>query len=134
MNCEEAHVTTSPENRALLRAIDIYCAVWNEPEEARRRALLHSVWSASVAYTDPTILANGPEELLVHIASVRARRPGATLARTTPLDEHHGHVRFGWHVTQSDGSLLREGIDIAEVDDSGKIRRMLGFFGQLALL
>lgn len=127
-------MTTTPENRVLLRAIDIYCAVWNEPEETRRRELLNSVWRASATYTDPTVFADGAEDLLSHIGSVRARRPGAILNRTTPLDEHHGHVRFGWRVTQSDGSLLREGIDIAEVDDSGKIRRMLGFFGPLASL
>ena len=121
-------MTTTPENRELLRTIDIYCAVWNEPEEQRRRALLNSVWSANATYTDPTVVANGAEELLAHINTVRARRPGASIARTTALDEHHGYVRFGWRVAQSDGSLLREGIDIAEVSDSGKIRSMLGFF------
>lgn len=83
-------MTTTTENHALLRLIDTYCAVWNEPEESRRRELLNSVWSASATYTDPTVVANGAEELLSHIGSVRARRPGASLARTTALDEHHG--------------------------------------------
>lgn len=125
---------TTPENRALLRAIDLYCAVWNEPEEPRRRELLNSVWSAGATYTDPTVFASGAEELLSHIGSVRARRPGATLSRTTPLDEHHGYVRFEWRVTQGDGLLLREGIDVAQISDSGRIRSMLGFFGRLAPL
>ena len=125
-------LTTMSEDRALIQLIDTYCAVWNEPEELLRRELLNSVWSGSATYTDPTVHANGAEELLAHISSVRARRPGATLSRTTALDEHHGFVRFGWRVVQSDGSLLREGIDIAEVSASGKLQRMLGFFGPLA--
>ncbi len=80
--------------------IDRYCAVWNEPEPERRKALLESVWADGATYTDPRADTKGVDELLAHIATVRAGRPGAKIVRTTAVDVHHGIVRFGrgrWH-------------------------------------
>lgn len=112
--------------------IDRYCAVWNEPDPARRKALLEAVWAEGATYTDPRVDTTGVDDLLAHIATVRAGRPGATIVRTSAVDVHHGIARFGWRVVEADGTPLPEGIDIALLTpDGGRIERIIGFFGSM---
>ncbi|WP_067536684.1 nuclear transport factor 2 family protein [Nocardia crassostreae] len=111
--------------------IDIYCAAWSDPDPARRRAALDKVWGPEATYTDPTVHLTGLDELLAHIETVLARRPGATVVRTSRADGHHELARFAWHVVQADGTVLPDGLDIIEFTGDGRIRRVVGFFGPL---
>lgn len=112
--------------------VDRYCQVWNEADPAVRGHLLASVWGAGATYTDPSVHAEGAKELLAHIATVRARRPGASVLRTSAVDFHHGVARFAWHVRLPDGTALPEGLDIAFLSADGlRIERIVGFFGPL---
>jgi len=113
--------------------IDRYCEVWSEPDASNRAELLASVWASHATYTDPSVHAANAQELLSHIAKVQARRPGATVVRTSRVDVHHGLARFAWHAVQADGTALPEGLDIAFIAPEGsKIERIIGFFGPLA--
>lgn len=113
--------------------IDRYCEVWSEPDAKNRAELLASVWASHATYTDPSVHAENAQELLAHIAKVQARRPGATVMRTSKVDLHHGLARFAWHVVQADGTALPEGLDIAFMAPEGtKIERIIGFFGPVA--
>lgn len=117
---------------AVTNLIDRYCAVWNAPEPDERRRLLAQVWAPGATYTDPTVHAASDEELLAHIATVVARRPGAKIVRTSTVDIHHGLARFAWHLVQADGTALPDGLDIAELSSDGtRIERIVGFFGPL---
>ncbi|MDH4987886.1 nuclear transport factor 2 family protein [Aminobacter anthyllidis] len=112
--------------------IDRYCAVWNEPDAVRRKALLEGVWTERATYTDPRADTVGADELLAHIAKIRASRPGAKIVRTTAVDLHHGVARFGWRVVEADGTPLPEGIDFVELAPDGeRIERIIGFFGPM---
>lgn len=112
--------------------VDRYCAVWDEADAERRAALLATVWAEGAAYTDPRADTRGAAELLSHIASVRASRPGAKIVRTSAVDLHHGIARFGWRVVEADGTPLPEGIDIVLFNQDGSlIERIVGFFGLL---
>lgn len=112
--------------------IDTYCAAWSDPDPDRRRELLAGVWSNDATYTDPTVHAASIGDLLAHIATAAARRPGARVIRTSRIDTHHDVARFAWRVVQADGTMLPEGIDFAEITRDGRIRRIVGFFGPLA--
>jgi hypothetical protein len=113
--------------------IDRYCQVWNETDASIRADLLASVWAGGATYTDPSVHAATGEELLAHIATVQARRPGASVLRTSAVDIHHGVARFTWHVVKADGTALPEGIDIAFISpDGSRIERIIGFFGPVA--
>ena len=114
------------------KLIDTYCAAWNDPDPARRREILGSVWADGATYTDPTVHAVGMDELLAHIGKVVARRPGAKVVRSSRIDVHHDLARFAWRVVQADGTMLPEGLDLAELSADGQIRRIIGFFGPLA--
>lgn len=110
--------------------IDRYCRVWNEDDPSNREAMLATIWARNATYTDPSVHAANAQELLAHIASVRARRPGASVVRTSAVDVHHGIARFSWRIVQADGTELPEGIDIAFVSvDGSRIERIIGFFG-----
>jgi len=111
------------------RTVDDYCAAWNAADEIQRRALLLPVLAEGATYTDPTVHAVGLAQLLAHIAGVAARRPGAILTRTSAVDAHHAVARFTWQVTQTDGAVLREGIDLVEFAADGHLTKVVGFFG-----
>lgn len=117
---------------ALNELIDRYCEAWQEMDAARRRELLASLWAEGATYTDPTVDARNLEELLAHIASVVARRPGAKVVRTSAVDAHHGVARFAWQLVQADGTRRPESVDVAWYSSDGRrIERILGFFGPL---
>lgn len=111
--------------------IDRYCEAWSDPDPDRRARLLAAVWADGATYTDPTVHATGAAALLDHIAAVQARRPGARVMRTSAVEQHHDVARFTWAVLQPDGTVIRDGIDIAVLDAAGQIARMIGFFGPL---
>ncbi len=122
------------DNDQLAALIDNYCAAWNEPDAARRAAILARVWAPGACYTDPRADLAGADELSAHISEVQKRRPGARVVRTSAIDLHHGLARFAWRVVQADGSMLPEGIDFAEISADGKLQRIVGFFGPLAAI
>src|SRR5215213_5546375 len=76
-------MSTPAVDTALVQLIDTYCGTWNEVDPLRRQSMLSSVWAPGATYTDPTVHVVGAEELLAHIASVIARRPGANVVRTS---------------------------------------------------
>jgi hypothetical protein len=120
------------QSDALVELIDRYCDVWNEPNPGQRAKLLAQVWARGATYTDPSVHVVSPDQLLAHIESVRARRPGSKVLRTSTVDFHHGLARFSWHVVQADGTALPDGLDIVELSSDGEqIRRIVGFFGPL---
>jgi catechol 2,3-dioxygenase-like lactoylglutathione lyase family enzyme len=112
------------------KLVDSYFSVWNQADPSLRSDLLASIWALAATYTDPTVHAASAQELLAHIADVRARRPGAAVVRTSAVDVHHGMARFAWRVVQADGTEMPEGIDIAFLSSDGlRIERVIGFFG-----
>ena len=117
---------------AVERLVDTYCSAWSEPDPVCRRRTLDEIWAPDATYTDPRAHLIGAAALCAHISTILAGRPGAKIVRTSVLDCHHGLVRFAWRVVQADGSLLPEGLDLAEISDDGRILRIIGFFGPLA--
>ena len=115
--------------------IDRYCAVWNEDDQEQRKALLEAVWAEQASYTDPRADTVGADELLAHIAKIRASRPGAKIVRTTVVDVHHRVARFGWRVIEADGTPMPEGIDFVELAPDGeRIECIIGFFGPMTAI
>ncbi|WP_054311035.1 hypothetical protein [Mesorhizobium sp. 1M-11] len=119
---------------SLTHLIDTYCASWSDRDAERRRTLLLSVWGEGATYTDPTVHADGANDLLAHIAGIQARYPGARISRTSDVDIHHNIARFAWKFALPDGSSFPEGLDIAFIDaGQARITRVIGFFGPLAV-
>ncbi len=126
------------DDSQLVRAcntIDVYCQAWSDPDPAQRRAHLKQVWATGATYTDPTVSIEGEDGLLAHIGKMQQSRPGAQVLRSTVVDLHHQVARFGFKAVGADGTVLREGMDIAFLNDElTRIERIVGFFGKLTAI
>ena len=107
-----------------------YVAGWNEPNVARRLQFLERCWTEDGGYVDPNVELRGRAALCEHIAKVRAGRPGARIEMMSGVDLHHNVVRFLWRLVRADGGLGETSIDFGEVDASGRLTRIIGFFGE----
>ena len=108
--------------------IDLYCQAWDEPDAARRDALLRQSLHESATYTDPTVNVAGIAALSQHIEKVLARYPGSKIERLGALDRHHDVGRFAWRKVLADGTPLPEGIDFVDFGSDGRLTRIVGFF------
>jgi hypothetical protein len=111
---------------------DTYLAMWNEEDEARRAEIIADAWVADGRYLDPQLEAAGHDGLSTMVAAVHERFPGFRFRRTSAVDVHHDQIRFGWELVGPDGSVAVGGLDVGEIDGDGKLRRITGFFGELA--
>lgn len=109
-------------------AIGIYCDAWNETDAATRKAILARVWAEAGVYADPTVETVGIDALSDHIDRVLARLPGSRILLTSAVETHHRFSRFSWSRVDAAGKPMRDGVDFVEVDDAGRITRMIGFF------
>jgi hypothetical protein len=106
-----------------------YGAAWLEGDHAERQRLLEIAWSEDGTYQDPTADISGREALAQHIASFQKRMPGSSIIITSGVDHHHGKFHFQWKMVGAAGQTTLEGRDFGELDETGRIRRIVGFFG-----
>ncbi len=110
--------------------VSAYCAAWNEKDGAARTALLERSWGETGVYEDPMgMVPPGRAALHAHIANFHQGYPGAKIVKTSKVDEHHGKIHFTWKLELADGSTAIDGRDFGELDASGRIAHIVGFFG-----
>ena len=115
-------------------AVDLYGAAWAEPDEAKRRALLEKAWAEDGIYTDPTAYVEGREALVQHIGGFLAGQnagSGPSIQIDSSVDVHHvKFLRFAWKMVAADGeTVLSPGMDYGELDEDGRLKLIVGFFG-----
>jgi hypothetical protein len=112
-------------------AIDRYVEMFNEPDDVVRAELGKDVFADDGRLVDPLVDATGPVQIAAAIGALRAQMPGHSLARTTVVDTHHDHARFGWAVGGPDGTVAVAGIDVVTFAADGRIQSAVGFFGDI---
>lgn len=75
---------------------DRYIAVWNETDQARRRALLAEGWAENATYVDPMMAGEGREQIGALVAAVHERFPGFRFKLEGRVDGYQDKVRFSW--------------------------------------
>ena len=110
--------------------VETYGAAWNEPDDAKRTALLEQAWADDGVYRDPTATAEGRAALVAHIAGFQAVFPGRTIDFASGVDVTEHGIRWAWVMRNGDAVEL-EGMDFAELAADGRIARIAGFFGPL---
>jgi hypothetical protein len=115
----------------LTTAIDIHLTAYCEPDPARRSELVASVWHAEGVLIDPPFEGAGHEAIAAMTDVVLAHYSGHTFRRTTDVDTHHTFARYRWELVDADGTVAVGGTDIVEIDDAGRLVRVIGFFGDL---
>ena len=111
--------------------VDTYLAMWNETDSARRAEHIGRAWTTDGRYVDPMSEAAGYAALDEMVRGVQARFPGHRFTRVSAVDAHHAELRFGWQLAAPDGAVVVAGIDVGELGADGRLRRIIGFFGDL---
>jgi hypothetical protein len=117
---------TDPNNPA--DPIAAYGAAWLETDEGERLALLERAWAADAVYCDPVDRVPGRRALADHIAATQAALPGGQVAITSDPVRHHDSAFFRWSMTDADGQVVLTGFDVVQLDGTGRIARLTGFF------
>ena len=114
-----------------MNVIELYGAAWDEHDVDARRALLEQAWADDGIYCDPTATVEGRDALVAHIGAFHEQAPGARVETVTRVDEHDGHLRFGWRLVDAGGTTTLEGIDYGRLGADGRLTQIVGFFGTL---
>ncbi len=109
--------------------VSTYVRAWHERDEAPRRRLLEQSWAEAGVYADPNSTIEGRDALVEAIADFHKNRPDVRIEVRSRIDAFGRHFRFVWATVDGSGEVLREGIDVGQIDDDGRIVSILGFFG-----
>lgn len=111
--------------------VDTYLSAWSEPDPARRAELIASVWTEDGRLVDPPLSGEGHDGISAMAEALQQHYAGHRFRRTSGIDAHHDHLRFAWELVGPDGQVALTGLDVAQVGDDGRLRRVTGFFGEL---
>ena len=122
-----SNTTTVPD---VATTVDLHLAGYCEPDPGRRAALLAQAWTDGGVLIDPPFDGAGRDGIAAMVDVVLTHYAGHTFSRTTDVDVHHDHGRYGWALVAPDGTPAVTGTDFAEFDpDTGRLVRIVGFFG-----
>ena len=109
-------------------SLDHMLASWNEADSSKVRGHLEKALAPNVRFVDPSIDLTGIDAFEANVHEVHERLPGAVYSRTSGVDSQHGFYRYHWAIHQN-GNLIVPGFDVTEVDESGRVVCVIGFFG-----
>jgi hypothetical protein len=121
------------EQLSIREVVEAYQAAWGVEEEESRRRLLEASLTEDAELVQPNGRSVGREAVTARIAGLSERWPGARVAVTSGIDEHHGFARYTWNLTRSD-SVILSGFDVGEIAPDGRLRRIVQFFGPMGEL
>lgn len=104
--------------------------IWNTTDPAHIRSMVSEIMEHNVHFVDPNHNIIGQEAFIDMVAQVQARIPGASYARASAIEMQNNFCRYHWKIDLN-GQRLIDGFDVTEVNDSGKIVKVIGFFGRL---
>jgi SnoaL-like domain len=115
----------------LATTIDTWLDAYGEPDESRRVDLIDQVWAPAGRLADPPFAGSGHAQINQLAAAALNQFPGHRFRRTSGIDSHHNFARYSWEMVGPDGQTAAVGLDLAEVDDDGRLVGVVGFFGDL---
>jgi hypothetical protein len=111
--------------------LTVYFAAWNETDADERARLLQRSLSLDAELLDPTGHWRGVDGVSDRIARYHAAAPGTKVVPGSGVDAHNDVERYAWKIIDPAGNNVMEGIDVAERDPDGRMRRILMFHGPL---
>ena len=109
--------------------VDTYVRAWHERDVTIRRRLLQESWAASGVYVDAGSTIDGLDALVDAIDEFHERRPGVRIEVRSVIDGFGPHFRFVWATIDDQGAVLREGVDVGQLDADGRIASIIAFSG-----
>lgn len=115
---------------AKLDNLDNMLAVWNTVDNTQKNALVAAALEHNVHFVDPNHNIIGRDAFLKMVQQTQAKIPGAVYSRQSDVDVQNNFCRYHWAI-HLEGKHLMSGFDVTEINDSGKIVKVIGFFGEL---
>lgn len=110
-----------------LATANAYLALWNEADDDARTLALTEGWTADARYADPLMQGEGPAGISAMIAATRTHFPGHRFELTGTPDGHGPFTRFCWNLVSPDKQTVARGMDVARLDEAGRVREVIGF-------
>jgi hypothetical protein len=110
--------------------VDLYLAAAFEPDAERRAELVRRAWAPDGRLIDPPLEAAGHDGINDMHATLQQQFGGHRFRRTSDIDSHHDQLRYAWELVAPDGTVVVAGIDVGEIAEDGRLRRITGFFGE----
>lgn len=116
---------------AVTALVDRHLAAYCDPDTVSRTATVTAIWQPDGRLVDPPFEAAGHDAIVGITDAVLGHYPGHAFRRTTAVDAHHAHARYGWVLEGPDGTAAVAGTDVVTVVD-GRLALVVGFFGDLS--
>ena len=107
-------------------------SIWNTTDENEQKKLASQAFEHNLHFADPNHNIMGIPAFLKMVKQVQSQIPGTVYSRASRVDMQNNHCRYHWAIHMGDQQLMA-GFDCTEVNDAGKIVKVIGFFGELAL-
>jgi hypothetical protein len=128
----QEHPTTEEHNMTdVASTVDTYLAAYSEPDSQRRSALIDQAWVPDGRLIDPPMTGEGRGGISEMADALQQQFAGHRFRRVSAIDTHHDQLRFAWELVAPDGTVAVAGLDVGELADDGRLRRITGFFGEL---
>ncbi|MGB7818137.1 MAG: nuclear transport factor 2 family protein [Ornithinibacter sp.] len=116
-------MTDIPDHRSQW---DAYGELWVIADVAARRDACDGVLATGCTYTDPSVHAEGIEEILAYMTQFQQNAPGGHFV-TQDFLEHHDRSLARWTMVLGDGTVVGTGASFATYDADGALTSMTGF-------
>lgn len=120
---------TETAQHDLTATVRSYFECWNAPDPEARGAAIERTWAPDATSTDPVADVSGHAAIGSMMVATLDMYPGHRFAQIGDIDGHHDMVRWAWEMLDADGHRVIDGIDVASVDDHGRLVKLTGFFG-----
>lgn len=124
----DAMTTTSID---ISDAVDTHLEAYGEPDRARRAGLLERVWSEDARLVDPPAVGAGRQGISALADGLQQQFAGHRFRRTSAVDTHNDVFRYSWELVSPDGTAVLSGLDVGRLGADGRLREIIGFFGDL---
>jgi SnoaL-like domain len=122
---------TREQTTTVTTVVDAYLAAYGEPDPDVRAVRLEAAFTADCRLIDPPAVGEGRAGVSGLADALQGQFPGHTFRRSTAVDAHHDHVRYGWELLGPDGAVVLRGMDVAALAPDGRLEQVVGFFGDL---
>ena len=131
MTTTPATVDSDPPHGILLEVVNSWMDAWNEADAERRRELVSRSFVAHGRYADPFLAVEGTEAIADSLGQLRELFPGHFVRRKSGVEAHFGRIRYAWELLDPLGSVVTDGVDVAELAQDGRFQHLVGWVGQV---
>ncbi len=104
--------------------------IWNSSDADEIERLTDEALEHNVHFVDPTHNIIGRKAFVEMVHRTHKRIPGAVYSRASEVDAQNNFCRYHWKI-DLDGKRLVDGFDVTEINDAGRVVKVVGFFGEL---